>query len=264
MNARLKSETYFVRGDLLKRRIVGERQWGDEDEWREETYWDEKPKEEGLANLEELQREQWFFEESGIPSKFHEATFDSFERQCQPSAFQACLRYAQDADREGSGLLLSGPPGVGKTHLEIAILQHEMERRNPLHIRGDGEVLLRACPVYYVGWGQLLGRIRASYGNSGEDEGAILGKLAEVELLGLDDFGKYQPANPDFMRRIAFEVINTRYEAQMPLILTTNLTLPELGLYLGQAVADRLLEICELVQLEGDSYRPKVRARCQR
>lgn len=89
-----------------------------------------------------------------------------------------------------------------------------------------------------------------------EDRARFLSEVSRYELLVLDDFGAER--NSEFADEIVFSVIDERYRAQKPLIVTTNLGLPDLknpsSISKGR-IYDRLLEICGPVLCEGENFR---------
>lgn len=65
--------------------------------------------------------------------------------------------------------------------------------------------------------------IHSMTANYGDDREVVLRKVATVPLLILDDFGM-ERGTPAALEK-AYEIINTRYQSQKPLIITTNLTM---------------------------------------
>ena len=78
--------------------------------------------------------------------------------------------------------------------------------------------------------------------------------LCSPDLLILDEVGVQ--FGSDAEKLILFEIINTRYQDMKPTILISNLTLVELGKYIGERVVDRMREGGgAILSFDWDSYR---------
>lgn len=231
---------------------------------------EEKAREQAFKDNETMrQRRRWRLS-CGIPPKFMNKDFSTFDRTRQDKAFKVCWDYAEgypfDKLRGYESLLLFSEHswGVGKTHLACAIGHRILDR-------WGGEDI--SCPVLFVSEPDLYTRLQASYGFSGngkrESEADIIRQLTRVRLLILDDVGKRRVADPKFVQRIMFSIIDGRYREMLPMVITANLNPEGLETYLGggqgdEASTDRLVEMCSKAfwQIEGDSYRkrPKVKS----
>ncbi len=72
-------------------------------------------------------------------------------------------------------------------------------------------------------------------------------------LLILDDLGAEKPT--EWVRERMYEIVNQRYEWMRPIIVTSNLSPAQLAKQVGQRVASRLMEMCEVVELDGRDRR---------
>jgi DNA replication protein DnaC len=144
-----------------------------------------------------------------------------------------------------AGVWLIGPPGVGKSHLAIAIAVGA--------IRAGRRVLIRSTFDLVADFAEA------------EATGArrdLVQHLTRVDLLVLEDFGMKKlvaTAAEDLL-----EVFVRRHEAASTLI-TTNRPTQDWGIFLGDvpaatAILDRFLAHAEIVPLTGKSYRLRQRA----
>ena len=209
-------------------------------------------------------RREWRYT-CGVPNKFMAEEFGTFKQERQPKAYKKCLDYATKypllRPKDYSSLVLFSPNawGVGKTHLACSIIHHILNR-------WDGEET--GCPTLFTTEPDLFRRIQSTYNIKAEDkaqhetEDDVFSQLTRVPLLVLDDVGKEERADPRFVQRVLFSIIDGRYRLTLPIVMTSNLGLEQLSGHLGgergnEASYDRLVEMCrgKFTQMQGESYR---------
>lgn len=212
-----------------------------------------------LSASVEITLDEWW-EKVNMPGKFCDKTFSNFDKKLQPKALDA----VKNLDwKNNKSLVLSSPAlyGVGKTHLVCALINEIFESEEKARVTPDGQIFTEPCPVYFTSENELLLRIRKTYNRqgdeSGETEDKIYNKLARFTLLIIDDVGKVRPKDLTFLQGVYFNIIDQRYTAEQPVILTTNLEYPDLEEHIGGACADRLREMCgkNFIKMSGKSYR---------
>lgn len=171
-------------------------------------------------------------------------TFETFQSQYQQAAFKKARAYAATfAVGVSPNLLLSGGYGTGKTHLAVAILN---------------ELRTKATPCLFCTAQSLF---NALYAASGHEKQAVLQQASSTPLLVLDDLDKLYIKQAEdeekagrYQKDTLFDILDKRYRRRYPTVITTNAA-QSLHTWLNPATLDRLYEACELVEMNGESYR---------
>lgn len=222
-------------------------------------------REEWLKAARDEQREKWR-RQCGIPGHLlSQSTFDTFEAGYQDKALKNCRKYAQglnlDDTRGYRSLILYSPrPGVGKTHLMIAIANYSIDQWNGEPEADNWHSSRARCPIRFEKGPGLVLRIRSTFSirdsdNLHEREEEIYGELKGVRLLLLDDVGKETPSK--FTRQLYWSVIDERVTSGLPVIITCRLPLDSLTELMGEDTVDRLYGMTrgQIETLMGESYR---------
>ncbi|MCN9240711.1 ATP-binding protein [Streptomyces sp. RY43-2] len=138
---------------------------------------------------------------------------------------------------EGRSLLIVGTTGTGKTYQAYGAVRS-------LLIAG---VRLRWKAITAA---DLYAELRPRPGHDGERE---LMDLARCSLLIIDDLGAAKSS--EWTEEITMRLINRRYNAMLPTLITTNLGMADLRAHIGDRVASRLTEMTDRVILDGPDRR---------
>lgn len=156
-------------------------------------------------------------ENCGLPPIMQNATFEDWKHpEEQRRDLQAWVIEPQGA------CILSGIRGVGKTYITACMLE-EYTR-----VTTKRAVFMDVVAAKY----QWLAEIR------GNADRVLTSRMTESDMLVLDDLDKVKPS--DSFYEFLYLIINSRYTAGRPSIITTNLGFDELHGHLGDAIASRL------------------------
>ena len=107
---------------------------------------------------------------------------------------------------------------------------------------------------------RLLAELRRTFDDDAQQSYTeLLDRLAEVDLLHIDDVGAEQ-SSPWVLEQL-YALINARYEDERSVILTTNIqSRDDLIEQIGERTVSRLQEMCDLIPLHGDDARSTYQA----
>lgn len=165
------------------------------------------------------------------PAAFRDARAD------HPDVTAWADRYIADRARAGS-LLLLGRTGCGKTHQAYGALRRIAQSGRP-------PIAWRA-----VGAADLYAQLR---GRSGDEAQETFDRYADLDVLLLDDLGACK--DTPFTEEITYRLVNHRYEHNLPLIVTSNLTPKALSEGVGERTASRLSGMATKVVIGGEDRR---------
>ena len=190
-----------------------------------------------------------------MDNRFEMSTFENWEhRSDNRNDYILGTKYCENWNTmyaNNRGLLLYGKAGSGKTFLSFAIA-------NALYHQGKA--------VMAISISRLLSVIKDSFDRHGDlGEADVLNTVKDASLLILDDLGvEYKTA---WSYEKLYTIIDTRYRASKPTIITTNFTLDSLRENLAtvdmrtrttdpsERIFSRITEMCSFHEVIGASWR---------
>jgi DNA replication protein DnaC len=187
--------------------------------------------------------------EANVPKRYQHCTlanFTAYNESLERAVAQAA-RVASSFPAVSRGLLLEGQPGVGKTHLAVAVLKQVIQTTGARGLFYDTRDLLRV--------------IRSTYDPAiRTTELEVLRPVMTADLLVLDDLGAEKTS--EWVEETMNLIVNTRYNERRVTVFTSNFpdipdeTEPNSLLFrIGSRMRSRLHEMCEFVVMDGADYR---------
>lgn len=186
----------------------------------------ERIKKHRLAGFPESDMQHWTF-----------SADDGADPRIMRAAKNYVTNFAQFRE-QGKGLLLYGGVGTGKTFAAACIVNALIDTGKPCLMTNFARVLNTLWSI--------------------ENKQAYIDSFNKFDLLVLDDLGTERRS--EYAQEQVFNVIDGRYRAGLPMIITTNLSIEEIKKpdSVGNSrIYDRVLEMCHPVEVNGKSRRRK-------
>lgn len=205
---------------------------------------EERLKKEQMQKEEEMRSIQRAKISSMMDDTFRTACFANYqirngnERHLKV-AKKYCIEFSKMYERN-QGLLFWGTVGTGKSYTAACIANYLLEANTSVVMTSFVRIL------------------QEMQGFDREREEAFTNKLNSVKLLIIDDLGAER--STDYALEKVYGIIDNRYRAKKPLILTTNLTLQQMQEATDIRYAriyDRIFEMCYPMEFSGVSWRKR-------
>ena len=205
---------------------------------------EERLKKEQMQKEEEMRSIQRAKVSSMMDDTFRTACFANYqirnwnERHLKV-AKKYCIEFSKMYERN-QGLLFWGTVGTGKSYTAACIANYLLEAN---------------ISVVMTSFVRILQEMQ---GFDREREETFTNKLNSVKLLIIDDLGAER--STDYALEKVYGIIDNRYRAKKPLILTTNLTLRQMQEATDIRYAriyDRIFEMCYPMEFSGVSWRKR-------
>lgn len=205
---------------------------------------EERLKKEQMQKEEEMRSIQRAKVSSMMDDTFRTACFANYqirngnERHLKV-AKKYCIEFSKMYERN-QGLLFWGTVGTGKSYTAACIANYLLEANTSVVMTSFVRIL------------------QEMQGFDRKREETFTNKLNSVKLLIIDDLGAER--STDYALEKVYGIIDNRYRAKKPLILTTNLTLRQMQEATDIRYAriyDRIFEMCYPMEFSGVSWRKR-------
>jgi DNA replication protein DnaC len=205
-------------------------------------------------------------ERARIPKRFQKCNFANFsllQNETLKNAAALARKVLDNYPSQEIGLLFIGPPGVGKTHLAVALLSD----------------LIRAKGVtgLFYDFRDLIRNIQETFsGESGRSESDVISPVFNADVVLFDELGAKRPTA--WVEETIYSIVNYRYNNKKLTLFTSNFQDvaedPEserqttfkrqdnfkkeddsLVERIGYRLRSRIYEMCKFVPMEGIDFR---------
>ena len=202
---------------------------------------EQRDKEEEAYKRREFEDQVKKMRRAGFPeSDMQNWTFANDDMTNEPIT-KAMRKYVDNFSeliKQGKGLLLYGTVGTGKTYAACEVA-------NALVDSG--------VPVLVTNFARIINTLQGTF-----EKQEFIDSLNSFKLLVIDDLGIER--NTEFAREQVFNIIDSRYRANLPMIITTNLSIEKIKNpedIENKRIYDRILERCFPIEVAGGSRRRK-------
>ena len=159
-------------------------------------------------------------------------------RAIMARGFDICRDYAERFSLGSGNLLFNGGTGLGKTFLSACIAR---------------EVAAKGYSVAYETASHLFQKLEKHRFHPDEETALDVKRLNECDLLIIDDLGTELPGN--FVTAALYTLVNDRLLAGKPMVISTNLTIDEVGQRYSPQIRSRLQGSFQLLPFVGQDIR---------
>lgn len=206
-----------------------------------------KRQEQQKKKQEEISRyNRWSEHEVG--KRFQNSSFENFQiDEKNKSVFNFIKIFSDNFGsflERGTGYVIMGNPGNGKTHLAVSVMKKLTEK---------------GYSVAFVNASSLIGKFK-EYESffTQETLDDFVRFLTVPDLLILDDLGANRWS--DLTKDYIYKVIDARYKEMKPILVTTNIEWKDLVSHLSERITDRLKGACSFIQMKSKSMRATLQA----
>ena len=165
---------------------------------------------------------------------------DSSDNIRMQKVLKRCRRYAEEFTLHSKSMLFQGGPGLGKTHLSLAIAK---------------ELINAGYGVIYVSAPVIFDKIENEHFNFKGAEFDTINNLTECDLLIIDDLGTEFESK--YKSSLIYNIMNARMLSSRPAIISTNLSLMDIEKRYDKRIVSRIIGTMDRIEFVGPDIRQK-------
>jgi len=166
---------------------------------------------------------------------------DSSENIRMRKVLKRCRRYVDEFSLNATSMLFQGGPGLGKTHLSLAIAR---------------ELINAGYGVIYVSAPVIFDKIENEHFKfGGNNEFDMINNLIECDLLIIDDLGT--EFETSYKSSLVYNIMNSRMLSSKPTIISTNLLFSDIEKKYDKRIVSRIIGTMERIEFVGPDMRQK-------
>jgi DNA replication protein DnaC len=153
------------------------------------------------------------------------------------------------------GFYLYGDCGVGKTYQSVGLYKTilgNLQKNENKDLQYSFKDYEDSRTVVFSNFVDFLADLKKQFSDDNSER--EISKLIKTNhILFIDDFGTEKIT--EWTEEVIYRLINHRYEYMKPTFFTSNLSIKELSERVGDRIASRIVEMCEVIKLEGEDRR---------
>lgn len=165
---------------------------------------------------------------------------ESSENIRMQKVLKRCRRYAEEFSLKSASMLFQGGPGLGKTHLSLAIAK---------------EVMNNGYGVIYISAPIIFDKIENEHFKFENSEYDMINNLTECDLLIIDDLGT--EFETKYKSSLIYNIMNSRMLKSKPTIISTNLSLSDIEKRYDKRIMSRIIGTMDRIEFVGSDIRQK-------
>lgn len=185
-----------------------------------------------------------FYRSCGILDNWHDKELSDFTNDDR--ALQIVKKYLkniEDAFKDGTGIYLFGPNGVGKSLLLNASFVELVRKKYTCRVISMPTLITK----YTAGW------------SSNEERKSFMQMLQSSQFLGIEELGK--GTKTDLGNMVLESVVRYRVQMKKPIWITTNCPPSTIATLYSPDVSSMLKESCIDISVKGGDYRDIIQAK---
>lgn len=169
-----------------------------------------------------------------IPKRYEDVKYED--------APEGVRNYFEKIRETRKGLYIYGPIGTGKTHIAFALKKKWDETSR--------------YSADFWNTSELMQEIKDDFDRDNYSKTHRFEKMMDEKgVIFLDDIGSEKLT--EWVLERFYLIINKKYNDMLPIIFTSNYSIEDLAARVGDRIASRIVEMCDIIKTDGEDRRIK-------